>query len=126
MRADASTTRPPENVKLDPVDLAARVDAGKLGELDRPLGRVLDRRVEDLAARHVGAARVDLPLAAVEPEAEVGARGDDAHLLRRVEELLDPPHALALGLPVDQHRAVEEVGELLELMPASCASAGVG
>ena len=81
MRADASTMRPPRERQLDAVDLAAGVDAGELGELDRALGGVLDRRVEDLAARHVRAAGVDHSLAALEADPEVGSGRDDAHLV---------------------------------------------
>ena len=73
--------------------------------------------VEDLAARHVGAERVDLALAALEAEGEVGLVADDPHLSRPVEVLGDPLHLLAQRLPVDQHRAVEEV---LERAGAAC------
>src|SRR5438876_264382 len=46
--------------EADAGDLPARVDGGELGEGDRPGRRVLERRVEELPARHVGAAGVDL------------------------------------------------------------------
>src|SRR5262245_43995785 len=42
----------------DPRDLAAVVDGRELAEHDRAVGGVLDRAEEELAARHVGAARV--------------------------------------------------------------------
>ena len=43
-----------------------------------------------------------------------------------VEAVRVPLHPLALGVPVEQAGAEEEVGERVVLMPASCASAGVG
>jgi hypothetical protein len=41
-------------------ELAARVDRRELGERDRALGRILDRTAEELSARDVRAASIDL------------------------------------------------------------------
>ena len=40
---------------------------------------------------------------------QVGARADDAHLLGRVEDVGDLAHALAFGVPVEQHRVEDEL-----------------
>src|SRR5919108_1896905 len=84
---------------------------GVLEEADDALRRVLDRTVEDLAARHIRVAVVDLALTAGEAEAEVRLGAHDANLIGLVEPLLDPLHLLALGVPVQEDGAVEEVFE---------------
>ena len=92
-------------------DLVPEVAGRILQVADEPFGRVLDRRVEDLAARHVRAERVDLPFAAGEAEGEIGLGADDPDCLGAVEVLGDALHPLPQRLPVDQDRAVEEVLE---------------
>ena len=111
--ADASTTRPPSKRSRIAAALAPEVDGRELGERDHALGRVLDRRGEELAAREVLPARVDRELPPRDRQRQVGLGADDAHLVGRVEELGVAAHALALGIPVAQHRGVEEVGELV-------------
>ena len=98
--------------KTNARDLAARVQRGELREADRPLGRVLHRAAEELATGDVRAAGVDLHRAARDRQAEVGLGTDDPHLLGGVEAVGVALHALALGVPVEQARAVEELGEL--------------
>jgi len=51
------------------------------------------------------------PWRLLDSERDVGAFGDDSHLARAVKALLDPLHLLRLGLPVEQHGAVEELRE---------------
>src|SRR5262249_13043489 len=94
------------------VDLVGLLESRELGEVDDALGGVLDRAEVDLAARQVGVPVVDLALAALETEGEVGAGADDADLGSAIEALLDPRHPLALGVPVAQAGAIEEVLEL--------------
>ena len=98
-------------------EFAAGVDRGELAEEDLALGRVLQRAAEELAAGHVRSAGVDLHLAPGDPEPEVRARADDAHLLGGIEPVGVASHALLLGLPVEQHGAEEEVGELVRRHP---------
>src|SRR4029453_1319062 len=85
-----------------------------LRETDDPFRPVLQRAVEPLAAGHVHVPVVDLSLAAGDAEAQVGLVADDPHLLGGIETILDPPHLFALGVPVEQHRAEEEVLELAQ------------
>ena len=99
--------------QADAAHLAAAVDGRELGERDRALGRVLDRAAEELAARDVRAAGVDLHRAPGDGQPEVGLGADDPHLLGGVEAVGVALHALALGVPVEQAGAVEEVRELL-------------
>src|SRR5580765_2231343 len=87
---------PSLEAKCDSGDLPPVVDGRKLAEDDLAFGRILDRREEELAAWHVGA----VP--------------DDPHFLGSVEVLRIPAHALVLGVPIEQARAVQEVLELLE------------
>src|SRR6185437_5949561 len=101
-------------LQANALDLAAPVDRGELRECDRAGGRVLERRVEELPARNIRAAGVDEALAAGEAEGQIRAVGGDADLLRRVEALCVAAHPLALGIPVEQTCAVEEVLELRE------------
>src|SRR5205814_10082541 len=82
------------------VDLVAEVDGGKLAELDHALGRILELRVEDLAARHVYVPVVDRAAAPLKREREIGALLDDPYVAPRVEHIGDPAHALGLRLPV--------------------------
>ena len=58
----------------------ALVDGGELGVLDHALGRVLERRGEELAARHVVVRVVDEAAAAGDRQRQVGAGADDTHL----------------------------------------------
>src|SRR5438132_2277509 len=97
--------------------LAAGVDGRKLREGDRSGGRVLEGRVEELPARHVGATGVHLALASFEAEREVRPLGDDLHLARVVEVLGVVAHPLALGVPVEQAGTVEEVLEAAQRHP---------
>src|SRR5262245_21472979 len=90
------------------------LDGGVLGERDDAFRRVLDRAVEDLAPGHVHVPRVDLARTAGDAEAQVGLVTDDAHLLGRIEALLDPLHLLALGVPVEEYGPEQEVLELPE------------
>src|SRR5438067_7278168 len=69
----------------DARELMALVARRELRELDPALRRVLERRVEELPARHVRMPLVDLAVATREAEREVCARADDPHLLRRIE-----------------------------------------
>src|SRR5436190_15690255 len=94
-------------------ELTAGEDRRKLAEPDLAFRRVLDRRREELAARDVRPARVDLHRPSGEPQPEVGPVADDPHLLGGVEPVGIALHALLLGLPVEQARAEEELGELL-------------
>src|SRR5581483_11247857 len=100
----------------DAVDCAA-VELRRDVEQNRPLGRVLDRREEELAARHVREAAVDLALPARERELQVRVLADDPHLLRRVEPLVQALHRPGLLVPVAQAGAVEEVLEVGEPHP---------
>src|SRR4029453_10221071 len=88
-----------------------------LEEADDPLGGLLDRAVEDLAAGHVRVAVVDLALAVLEAEAEIRLAAHDPYLFGSVEPVLDLLHLLALVIPVEQDGAVEEVLELLVCHP---------
>ena len=115
--AIASTIRPCSKTKPDARDLVAEVDRRELAEGDLALGRVLDRRVEDLAARHVDVAVVDRPAAAGERERQVGPLADDPHLVGRVEDRGDPGHPPRLGVPVEQHGAEDELLVLRERHP---------
>src|ERR687887_650545 len=101
----------------DALDLASAVDRWELGKRDRAGRRVLERRVEELPARDVGAACVDEPRAAGEAQRQIRAVGGDPDLVRGVEALRVAAHALSLGVPVEQARAVEEVLELGERHP---------
>ncbi len=51
------------------------------------------------------------PLPPAQRDVQVGLRADDAHLVGRVEAVAVAAHPLALGVPVAQARAVEEVLE---------------
>ena len=64
-----------------PVELVTEVDRGELGERDLSFGRVLHRRVEDLAARHVDVAVVDGARPPGERQRQVGPGADDPHRL---------------------------------------------
>ena len=52
-----------------------------------------------------------MAVAAGDAEAQVGLVADDPHFVRLVEALLDPLHLLALGVPVQEHGAPEELLE---------------
>ena len=97
--------------------LVAVVDRGKLGERDLAFDRVLDRRVEDLAARHVDVAIVHRSAAAGERERQVGPVADDSHLVGPSKISRDPGHPLELGVPVEENGAVDELLELRERQP---------
>src|SRR5215207_1064317 len=97
--------------EADSLHLVAAVPARVLAEGHDPVRRVFDRAVEDLAGRHVRVAGVHLAVPAREREGEVGVDTDDPHVFGGVEAVGDPPHPLALRVPVPQAGAVEEVGE---------------
>src|SRR5262249_41527661 len=98
--------------QADRRQLAPRIHGRELAEDDLALGAVLDRAVEDLAAGDVRACSVDLSLAARQADSQIRALAENPDLVRGVEELLDPRHALALGVPVQEHGSVEELREL--------------
>ena len=122
------TPRRPAALEAQADALADRAlkDGGELGELDHPLGRVLERREEELAARHVVVRVVDETAPAGDRQRQVGPGADDANRLRGVEPLREPAHPLALGLPVAQAGAVDEVLVVASVIPASWASASSG
>ena len=95
----------------------AEVQRRELAEGDLSLGRVLDRRVEDLPARHVDVPVVDGAAAARQRKRQVGALADDADLARGVEPSGDRAHPPRLGIPVEQHGAEDEVLVLGERHP---------
>ena len=88
--------------------------AGYSENVITPRAESLDRREEELAARHVLVPVVDLAVAAVERDREVGALADDADLGRGVEAVGVAAHPLALGVPVEQARAEDDLRELVE------------
>ncbi len=98
-------------------DLVAEVAGRILRVADRAFGRVLDRRIEDLPARHVRPQRIHLSLAPLQAEGQVGVGADDPHLGRSVEVLGDPRHRAPESLPVDEHGAVQEVLERRQRHP---------
>ena len=57
------------------------------------------------------------PCRPVEADRQVGAAADDAHLVGRVEALGVAAHALALGVPVEQAGAEDDVRQLREREP---------
>jgi len=79
------------------VQVAGRV----LRVADHAFGRILDRGVEDLAARHVRSGAGNLGRACLEAEREVGAVADDSHLLGAVEARRDLLHLPLERRPVD-------------------------
>src|SRR5206468_7223038 len=95
--------------EADPGHLAPEIRGRELDERDRPFGRVLNRRVVELSAGHVGVAGVDRGRPALEAEREVRLGADDPHLVGRVEALRITAHALPLGVPVEQAGPEEEV-----------------
>src|SRR5215210_166432 len=97
--------------EADSLHLVAAVPAGVFAERHDPVRRIFDRAVEDLTRGHVRVAGVHLAVPAREREGEVGVDADDPDLVGGVEAVGDPPHPLALRVPVPQAGAVEEVGE---------------
>ena len=95
--------------ETDVLEGAAAVGSRVLRERDRAARRVLDRAVEDLAARHVRADRIHVAGTALEAEGEIGPVTLDPDVAGGVEVGADLPHALGQRFPVDEHRAVEEV-----------------
>ena len=95
----------------DALDEVGLLVGGVLEEADDPLGRLLDRAVEDLAAGHVGVAVVDSPFRPSRLKLRSVSAPTMRTSLAAVEAVGDPLHLLALGVPVEQDGAVQEVLE---------------
>ena len=104
-------------------DLLPVVDGGELGELDHAFGRILDRRVEDLPARHVHVPVLDRAGATGQRHRQVGACADETHLLCGIEDVCDHAHAGLFGIPVAQHGVEDELRVLRERHPRVVAPA---
>ena len=87
---------------------------------------VLDRRVEELTARHIRTAGVDLGFPPGEAEPEICLLADEPYFVSGVEAGGVSRHAVALRVPIQKAGAVEESSNSRDDMPASCARAGVG
>ena len=105
----------------------AEVDGRELAEGDLALGRVLDRRVEDLAAGHVDVPVVDGPR---RPASE-SVRSVRSPTIRTSSAASNTAaiarHPPRLGVPVEQDGAEDELLVLRRVViPASWAAAFVG
>ena len=116
--AEASTTLPPSKREPDALADRALVDGRELGELDHALApspRAASRRTRRPAC--CSGRRRRGPGAPGDRQRQVGAGADDAHRLRGVEPVGVAAHARALGVPVEEAGAEDEVRVVGERHP---------